>query len=160
MSSQFRAPTPESDFEPDFDVELDIDPLHPVVMLCEDDVSLRQSIAAALKEDGYTVIDMHDPVEMRDYLDGSRLYATICNPPDLIITDAWLPGLSCNDLLAVLASNGWNVPVLVLLEHGSPSLPDGPAANAPQMVLRKPIDSSVLCQTVHELIGASDPMNH
>ena len=48
----------------------------------------------------------------------SAIQATLLDPPDLVITNLHLPGLSGKDLLVALSAQGLEVPVIVLAEAG------------------------------------------
>src|SRR4030095_11011371 len=81
------------------------------ILLIEDDPQISDLIARqALKSVGFQVDIIADSsTAIRQVLD---------NPPDLIIADLNLPGLSAKDMLVALNSQGVNAPLLVIASKG------------------------------------------
>ena len=81
------------------------------VLLVENDPEISDIIARqALKSVGYQVDVVQDS--------SSAIKRSLDSPPDLIIADLNLPGLSAKDLLVALTSQGVNTPLLVIASKG------------------------------------------
>lgn len=81
------------------------------VLLVEDEISLRETLAARLKREGYAVDAASDGEE------GFYLGKEV--PFDIAIIDLGLPKLSGMELIQKLRSNGAKYPMLVLTARGS-----------------------------------------
>lgn len=81
------------------------------ILLVEHDPEISDLIARqALKSVGYQVDVVSDA--------SSAIKRSVQTPPDLIIADLSLPGLSAKDLLIALSSQGVNTPLLVIAAKG------------------------------------------
>lgn len=81
------------------------------ILLVESDPDISDLIARqALQPLGYPVDVVTDA--------GTAIQRALQSPPDLIIANLNLPGLSGKDLLAALSSQGARVPLLVIAEKG------------------------------------------
>ena len=81
------------------------------ILLVENDPEISDIIARqALKSIGYQVDVVQDS--------SSAIKRSLETPPDLIIADLNLPGLSAKDLLVALTSQGVNTPLLVIANRG------------------------------------------
>jgi FixJ family two-component response regulator len=81
------------------------------ILLVEHDAEISDLIARqALKSVGYHVDVVSDS--------SSAIKYSVQNPPDLIIANLNLPGLSAKDLLIALSSQGVNTPLLVIAGKG------------------------------------------
>lgn len=82
------------------------------ILLVENDPDISDLIARqALRPLGYTVDVAAEA--------SAAIKQTVQTPPDLVIANLSLPGLSGKDLLVALASQGLNAPLIVLAEKGS-----------------------------------------
>ncbi len=81
------------------------------ILLVENDPEISDLIARqALKSMGYQVDVVSDS--------SSAIKLSLQTPPDLIIADLNLPGLSTKDLLVALSAQGVNTPLLVIASKG------------------------------------------
>lgn len=81
------------------------------ILLVENDPEISDLIARqTLKSIGYQVDVVPDS--------SSAIKRTLQTPPDLIIADLNIPGLSAKDMLYALTSQGVNTPVLVIANKG------------------------------------------
>ncbi len=93
----------------------------PRILVAEDDREMRRLLVEALREDGYTVDEAPDGVELLAHIGSSVLFGTfgsVRRPPDLIVTDVRMPGLTGLTVLAALRGTGESVPVIVITAFG------------------------------------------
>ncbi len=84
------------------------------ILIVESNPDISDFIARqALKPLGYETVLVADAA--------SAIKQAVQNPPDLIVADLNLPGLSGKDLLAALTSQGINAPLVVITEKGQES---------------------------------------
>jgi two-component system NtrC family sensor kinase len=85
---------------------------HDVILVIDDDPEAR----SLLREQVLSARNFH-VVEARDGSEG--LVQLKQSPPDLIIVDLQLPGLTGRDLLVAIKSQGYHGPLIVIAESGS-----------------------------------------
>lgn len=78
----------------------------PHILTVEDDESLRASVVAWLEDAGYTVSEAGDAHRALEIIQRG--------PPDLILLDLGIPGISGEDLLAMLNDRHPGLPVVVV----------------------------------------------
>ncbi|MFN7954535.1 MAG: response regulator [bacterium] len=91
------------------------------ILVAEDDREMRRLLVEALREDGYEVDEAPDGVELLAHIGSSVLFGTfgsVREPPDLIVTDVRMPGLTGLTVLAALRESGETVPVIVITAFG------------------------------------------
>ena len=80
--------------------------LRPVILVCDDELPLRELIKAALG-DGYDCVEAQDAAQAEELLGRMRV--------DAVVLDVMLPGKSGLELLAELRSQGGeSMPVIVV----------------------------------------------
>ena len=89
-------------------------PVRRRVLLAEDDVSLRQLLAAVLRADGYEVVEAVDGVDLLEAIE--RTLVMLRARPDsfAIVADVHMPGLTGLDVLAVLRCAHATTPVVLI----------------------------------------------
>ncbi len=91
-----------------------MDTAHPRVLLVEDHVLVAQALELLLLEFVGTIQTVHSGEDLLSAVDNG--------PPDLVIADLSLPGLSGLDALRSMRKAGQTVPFLVLSMHADPTL--------------------------------------
>lgn len=82
---------------------------------------MRRLVVEALSADGYDVAEVSDGVELLARVGSSVLFGgfgSIREPPDLIVTDVRMPGLTGLTVLEGLRRAGGTVPVVVITAFG------------------------------------------
>lgn len=84
------------------------------ILLVEDDLILRQELARALSEEGYTILQAEDGVE--------GLNKALDNHPHLILLDIVMPKMNGLDMLSSLRQDPWgeNAQVTMLTNISDP----------------------------------------
>ncbi|MEP0870009.1 response regulator [Trichocoleus desertorum AS-A10] len=118
----------------------------PLVLLIDDDRSMRLLLAQAIKQEGYQV------VEAKDGKEGLTLYQQV--HPDIILMDALMPimdGFACCAQLRTLPG-GDRVPVLMITCLDDPASVDQAFVAGATDYVTKPIHWAVLRQRVRRLL--------
>jgi CheY-like chemotaxis protein len=115
----------------------------PTILICEDEVALRELIRAALGV-GYRYAEAGDGREALELVDAVH--------PDLVILDVMMPGPSGLDVLAALREgNGRDIPVVVLTAWSHER--EAALAAGAARFLSKPFDPDELKTIVDELVA-------
>lgn len=120
------------------------------ILVTEDDPDIRELIAISLEMVGFTVERAEDGE--------SALAQAMANPPDLVVVDVMLPGISGHEVVQSLASDPRTaaVPVLMLSARGqSHDIDEGLASGAHAYVV-KPFSPRDLAARVKAMIDG-DP---
>jgi CheY-like chemotaxis protein len=118
-------------------------PPPPTILICEDEVALRELIRAALGV-GYRYAEAGDGREALELVEAVR--------PDLVILDVMMPGPSGLDVLAAIQKrNGRDIPVVVLTAWSHER--DAALAAGAARFVSKPFDPDELKSIVDELVA-------
>jgi len=119
----------------------------PVVILAERDALVRDLLATALKRLNLKVVTAAEGDEA----------LTLCyqQPPDLLITDIWLPRLNGLDLIRRLKQEDrlTHTQVIIITSLGFPEVVAEAAALGVQDFLIKPVDTEELLARVQRRLG-------
>ena len=125
------------------------DPDPQTVVLAEADDDLREQLADELRNDGYQVIELADGFELEDYLSSALAPDGHCMPPDIIVSDAQMPGTSGLEVLAHLRADRSMTPFIVINSAGDLSTYEKAESLGADFVLETPLDIDELCSVVH-----------
>jgi two-component system, OmpR family, phosphate regulon response regulator PhoB len=91
------------------------------ILLVEDEENIRETVALALRNEGYRVSVAADGRSALEFLQSIQRQGHISETPglDLIILDVMLPGINGLDLCRFLRREGSTVPVLMLSAKGT-----------------------------------------
>lgn len=109
------------------------------ILVVDDELAIREVLRELLEDEGHHVMDAAHGL--------AALEVVAATPPDLIITDLWMPELDGAGLAHELRSRGHGMPVLVL----SAAIRARPPAGLP--FLTKPFEPDVLLATVARLLA-------
>ena len=116
--------------------------------MADDDDELRTTVAEALRDHGYDVIEAADGTMLLGILRRTRV--------SLVITDLSMPRLTGIDVLGLVRASGDRTPFVFVT--GMADLFRDEARRWPQVaVFEKPIELHDLLQTVRETLELSDP---
>jgi two-component system response regulator AtoC len=114
------------------------------VLVVDDDMAVRTMLAALLKQQGHTVSTATSADEVLRILESQ--------PPDLLISDVQMPGMSGVDLLKRCTSDWPDLPVVLLTAHGTiPMAIDAIKAGAEEFLM-KPFDRSELIYVIDKIL--------
>ncbi|HRI53425.1 MAG TPA: PAS domain S-box protein, partial [Pseudomonadota bacterium] len=132
-----------------------------VILLVEDEVSVRTMTQRLLQRGGYTVLSAGSAGE------AERLFASHPGPVHLLLTDIVMPGPNGIELSTRLRRQRPELAVLYISGYAEGSLPARSALPAGAMLLAKPFSSDALLSRVREVLdragrrrrSRSDPGN-
>jgi len=115
------------------------------LLVAEDDNSFRESLAEALRWDGY------DVVAVDNGRDAVRAFST--QHFDLLLTDIKMPRLDGIGLLGEVLKQGGFLPCIVMTAYGTPDLERRAAFSGGLVFVNKPIDLPLLRKNIQELLA-------
>jgi two-component system cell cycle sensor histidine kinase/response regulator CckA len=110
-----------------------------ILLLVEDDASVRAIAGAILRGSGYDVIEAGDGAEALDVLDKQLEII------DLVVSDVVMPTLGGIELSRRMVRRGLSIPVLLMSGYSEEKIPEG-------AVLSKPFTPSQLLEAVAEVL--------
>jgi PAS domain S-box-containing protein len=118
---------------------------HETLLIAEDEPSVRNLVASALRHDGYRLL-----------LTGSAEEAlTVAGahggPIDLLLTDAMMPGKSGMELASLLTAQRPGIPVIIMSGYTEATL-DVPGTKEPIALLQKPFSPRELRRRIREVL--------
>lgn len=116
------------------------------VLLAEDDVDLRNLLAAALRRAGYSVLTAKDGQAMLSLFTEASQAALPA--PDVIVMDIRMPRYSGIELLAALRLASWTIPVILITGFGDEMTHCRARDFGAIAVLDKPLPAMELIQAV------------
>jgi PAS domain S-box-containing protein len=84
------------------------------VLVVEDEAPIRALVRRILERDGYTVVDADDGVAVE------ALAASLDRPPDLVLSDVVLPGITASELVARIRARWPRVPIVLMSGYAAP----------------------------------------
>lgn len=117
----------------------------PMVVIVDDDASLRAATRSLVRSLGYVV---HDYGTAEEFLASGD-----ADDADCLITDINMPGLSGIDLKEALASRGCSLPVLLMTASTDDATLDRAACCGAIRTLRKPFECHELIDTLEQAVG-------
>jgi FixJ family two-component response regulator len=117
----------------------------PVVAIVDDDASLRRALARLLHVTGWQVVTFASAEEF--------LQADPQMPPDCLVLDVWLPGMSGVALLEHLVALGNTLPVILITGRDDVQMRLRAAQMGAVAYLRKPLDEQDLHLALQQALG-------
>jgi FixJ family two-component response regulator len=124
--------------------ESDTAPSAPLILLVEDDASVRKALTFALRIEGFR-LDVHDSAEA--LLGQANLPTPAC-----LVLDLNLPGASGLDALAVLRERGLDCPAILITTQPKPPVVAA-AAELGVRILEKPLLGDALPSAIRDLLS-------
>jgi FixJ family two-component response regulator len=122
----------------------DRDTSEPLILLVEDDASVREALAFALKIEGFRV-EVHETAEML-LLGGAGVRAAC------LVFDQNLPGMSGIDALSELRGRGLACPAILITTQPKPDV-QAIAAQLGAQILEKPLLGGALPAAIRALLA-------
>ena len=111
-------------------------------------------LAAALRQDGFQVLEARDGSELLDLVSASLL-GEPAPKPDLIVSDVRMPGFSGLGILTGLRASSWKVPFVLVTAYGSDDLFEEAREVGADAIFYKPFDIDDLRTAICNLLPNS-----
>jgi FixJ family two-component response regulator len=121
--------------------------LKAIVSIIDDDEVVRNSIQTLLQSLGYNV---HTFASAEDFLTSRQLHQTSC-----VISDVQMPGLSGIELEAVLRTEGYRIPVILVTGHPDELIRDRARRAGEASFLSKPVGEANLIRCLDRALKDS-----
>jgi DNA-binding NtrC family response regulator len=125
------------------------------ILLAEDDDELRWALTALLLSEGYEVVAVADGRALLEHLGASMLLEQREGPPDLIVSDVRMPGISGLRVLEGVRDRGWTTPVVLMSAFGDEETRHQAKALGATAFLEKPFDFGRLQQIIASVVRSS-----
>jgi FixJ family two-component response regulator len=117
----------------------------PVVAIVDDDASLRRALARLLRTVGWQAVTFASAEAF--------LQADLQKPPDCLVLDLWLPGMSGMELLEHLRTLGSTLPVILITGRDDVQMRLRAVPMGAVACLRKPLDEEDLLLAIQRGLG-------
>lgn len=115
------------------------------VAVVDDDPSVRNALRRILN-----VQNMH----VEGFASGEQFLAALPdNPPDCVVLDLHMPGLSGLEVQHRISDSEWHLPVVMVTGHHEPGLRRRCLSAGAAVYLRKPVDGQILREAIDEAIA-------
>lgn len=88
------------------------------VLVAEDDIDMRAMIAAALRSEGYVVVDVANGIELLDAIATGLISGSSQDRFDVVLSDVRMPRVNGIDVITHLRQSSWTVPVVIMTASG------------------------------------------
>jgi CheY-like chemotaxis protein len=122
------------------------------VLVAEDDSAMRELIVSMLAHDGYEVVEARDGAQVLHHIGALMSEGRISDPPDLIITDVRMPGMTGLEILRSMRRADWRTPFIVMTAFGDAATHAEARRWGAAAVLDKPFELHLLRRMVHDLL--------
>jgi FixJ family two-component response regulator len=116
----------------------------PLILLVEDDASVRKALAFALRVDGYR-LEAHESAE-------TLLRQATLPAPACLVLDLNLPGVSGLEALGALRARGLDCPAILITTQPKPPV-QAAAAELGVRILEKPLLGDALPSAIREALS-------
>jgi DNA-binding response OmpR family regulator len=117
----------------------------PVVLVVEDDDSIREVLVELLSTAGYGVVGVHDGIEALAYLDGAA------DMPGIAIVDVMMPAMDGLTFASAVRDRASRLPIIVLSASEQDVVVGGPIV----AFMRKPVRWDELLAAVAAVVAPS-----
>jgi CheY-like chemotaxis protein len=128
----------------------------PRIVIADDDGDLRKMLAAALRADGYGVLEARNGLELLDVVNSAVLFGAL-DCIDLIITDVRMPGYSGLEILAGLREGSFQIPVVLITAYCDFATRQTAQRLAAEAIFQKPFDVDALRLAVQSIAPTDLP---
>jgi two-component system cell cycle sensor histidine kinase/response regulator CckA len=120
-----------------------------MILVVDDEPSIRRFAARALLEEGFAV---------REAADGAQALEMVhAGGVSVLVSDVVMPRLNGVKLMEALARSHPHLPVLLMSGYAAPEL-EGMGIAAPCGLLTKPFSAERLIEEVRRCLGGADPL--
>ncbi len=126
--------------------------MNPCILIVDDERDNRELLDIILTREGFRVLSAESGAD--------ALASLALEPPDLILLDVMMPGMTGYDVAARIKGNPAtkNIPVIMVSALSGPAARSLALSAGADDVLTKPVDRAELCMHVRALLRANDRM--
>ncbi len=124
-------------------------PARGTILVCDDELNIRELIASVLESDGYTVVRARDGVE------GVAAFRREPGPFVLAVLDLLMPGLGGHEVLRHLRQTRPGFPAVLVSGFADRELPTDLRASGPTTLLPKPFRLEHLSAVVSDMVRSN-----
>lgn len=121
------------------------------VLVAEDEEDFRGVVVAALREDGYDVLEAKNGDELIELLTPPVIF----RPPDAIVADIWMPGIDGLSVAAGLRGSGWETPIIFMTANATDAVRARARELRANALFQKPFELRDLRRDVQSLLVRS-----
>lgn len=118
------------------------------VLLADDDDDGRRALARLLRAEGYVVTEAATGHELVAYLGLASSAAGLFSPPDVVVSDVWMPGPTGLDVLAALSQSDWRIPVVLMTGARQEGMREEAERHGVVALADKPVDFEALVTAI------------
>jgi DNA-binding response OmpR family regulator len=119
------------------------------VLVAEDEEDFRSLVVAALREDGYDVLEARNGDELLELITPPVIF----RPPDAIVADVWMPGVDGLSVTAGLRGSGWATPIILMTANATREVCSRALELRADGLFQKPFDMSDLKDELRGLLS-------
>jgi CheY-like chemotaxis protein len=118
---------------------------HPLVAIVDDEESFRTALGRLITSYGLNIATFESGQTLLDSLPARQ--------PDCVLLDFSMPGLNGMDVLRLLQTAGWKLPVIMVTGRDQPTLRAQCLAAGAMAYFQKPADSAEFLQAIGKAVG-------
>jgi UDP-3-O-acyl N-acetylglucosamine deacetylase len=119
-----------------------------IVLVVDDEASIRRSLEGVLKDEGFTVLLAEDGE--------SAIRALMTNRPTLVLLDIWMPGMDGLETLRKIKELHRDIPVVMMSGHATISTAVAATRVGATDFIEKPLDLSGTIQVIRRALASVD----
>lgn len=119
-----------------------------IVLVVDDEASIRRSLEGVLKDEGFTVLLAEDGE--------SAIRALMTNRPTLVLLDIWMPGMDGLETLRKIKELHRDIPVVMMSGHATISTAVAATRVGATDFIEKPLDLSGTIQVIRRALATVD----
>ena len=121
------------------------------VLVADDEDDFRAVVVAALRDDGYDVLEARNGDELLELITPPVIF----RPPDAIVADVWMPGVDGLSVTAGLRGTGWATPIILMTANATREVHTRARELRADGLFQKPFDMGDLRRDLRGLIAHS-----
>ena len=118
------------------------------ILVAEDELAVRGILARLLREYGYSVLEARDGAQALELAEGAPA------PPDLVIADVVMPGMSGRQLAEALDSRWPGIPVLFISGYTGLDAVRRGLMDEGREFMQKPLEADTVAKKVRQMLDA------
>jgi len=121
------------------------------VLVADDEDDFRAVVVAALRDDGYDVLEARNGDELLELITPPVIF----RPPDAIVADVWMPGVDGLSVTAGLRGTGWATPIILMTANATREVHTRARELRADGLFQKPFDMGDLRRDLRGLVTRS-----